>query len=152
MNFLKLVPILALLVFAPSALAATTTERVPFQNLPFTNPCNGEDFTVSGSYNHVVSTTTSSTGRIHVVIHYNFQGVSGTAASGARYVVPSSNTLVQEADFDGTPSSSRFEARQRFVRVGNDGSDDLSIRFVLVVVVDANGEVHEQNELSLVCH
>ena len=151
MRLLKLVPILALLVLAPSALAATTTEQVPFEGT-FTNPCNGETFTVSGSFNHVVSTTTSASGRIKVVEHFNFQGVSGTAANGARYVVPSSNTLVEHVDEDGAPSSMRFEARQQFIRVGG-GGDDLSIRVVSVFVVDADGNVRNQQfDVSLVCH
>src|SRR5205809_6939847 len=152
MTFLKLIPILALLLLAPSALAATTTEQVPFQST-FTNPCNGETFTVSGSFNHVVSATTSASGQIHVMEHFNFQGVSGTGASGARYVVPSSNTLVEHVDDDGAPSSMRFEARQSFIRVGGDGSDNLSIRVVSVFAVDANGEItHQQFDVSLVCH
>src|SRR5437764_574842 len=143
---------LAVLVFAPSALAATTTEQVPFQST-FTNPCNGETFTVTGSFNHVISTNVSSSGNIHVVEHFNFQGVSGTSASGARYVVPSSNTLVKHADEDGAPSSMRFEARQQFNRVGGDGSDDLSIRVVSVFTVDADGNItHQQFDVSLVCH
>lgn len=152
MTFFRLLPALLVLLLVPGALAATTTEQVPFEGT-FTNPCNGETFTVSGSFNHVVSTTASSGGRVHVLEHFNFQGVTGTSASGARYVVPSSNTLMREADVDGTPSTSRFEARQQFVRVGGDGSDDLSIRVVSVFAVDADGDVtHQQFDVLLECH
>jgi hypothetical protein len=153
MRVAALVTLLLALVVAPGAVAATIVEELPITQT-FTNPCNGEVFTVNGTVRHVLTTNVSESGSILVVEHFNFQGVEGASASGARYVVPSSNTLIAHAKEGSVASSFRFEATQRFVLAGGaTADDDLLMRVVSVFVVDASGQViRRQFDVKLVCN
>ena len=152
MRLAAFLALLLTLVVAPGAVAATLSEELPLTTA-FTNPCNGEVFTVTGAVRHVLTTNVSEGGNILVVEHFNFLGVEGTSASGARYVVPSSNTLIAHAHVESPASSFRFEATQQFVRTGSTtGVDDLLMRVVSVVVVDAKGQItRQQFDVKLFC-
>ena len=116
-------------------------EQLPFE-ATIENPCACETVEVTGTVHHVLKEHTTPSGNVHVVEHFNFQGVRGTTSDGTAYVMNGANSLVQNVGGDGTPVVSSFTASQKLNRVGPGGkkNDDLSTHVNSHLTINGNGK------------
>src|SRR4051794_5397583 len=70
---------------AAPAEAATDYNYTYQVDLPVTNPCNGEEVTVSGTAHEQAHTTYNRNGGAQFTFHVNWAGVSGSGALGNKY-------------------------------------------------------------------
>src|SRR5438270_4150088 len=93
--------IAGLLLLAASAAAQTTTSTdVDLTGITITNPCNGEAVILNGTEHIVTRTLADSSGGLHLSIHNNAQGITGTGqTTGAIYHFQS----ISEFDFNAKP-------------------------------------------------
>jgi hypothetical protein len=87
---------LAALLLLPgvSALAANVVDDSVPISLSAYNPCNGEPVDLSGRLHYLVNVTENPAGGVHLDVHANTQGLSGTGqTTSARYEVNYTDTF-----------------------------------------------------------
>ena len=141
----------AVVVFVGAAGAAGSgAERAsfPFDEVVFVPCANGgagEYVELSGSLNFVFHDIFDSSGGLHVQVHSNLQGVSGTGATtGTKYQASQSesdgfNVSVDDAPFESTSVAS-------FNIVGQGRGNNFVLHESAHFTVNANGDVTAQHD------
>jgi hypothetical protein len=113
-------------------LSAATSTKIPLDAITF-NTCTGEEVELSGTI-HLVSQTQSDGS---VLGHINYQGVSGVGlTSGTEYRASSVDNFRL-----GAPFPSDIHSVRSFRLVGRGTEDNLLVKFLFHITVNADGEV-----------
>ncbi len=134
---------LVLLSLASAPLWAATSTTIPLDFIR-SNDCNGEQVKLSGTI-HLVSQTQRDGS---VVGHFNYQNVSGVGLTSATtYRASTVDTFRLEAPF---PSDIHSVRSLRLISPGPE--DDLLVRFLFHITVNANGETTaEVEDVNIKC-
>lgn len=125
-----------LTLMSPPLWAATST-TIPLDAIR-SGDCTGEDVELSGTI-HLVSQLQPDGSEVS---HFNFQGVSGVGlTSGTKYRASSVDHVRLAAPF---PSDITSVRSLRLISRGPE--DDLLVRFLFHITVNANGEVTAEVE------
>ena len=142
---------LALAGLAVPALAAgegaetiTIEQTLPFDTV-VDNPCSGEAVVVTGEAHFLTHETIDATGGDHAVSVVNLVGVTGTSATGTRYVFQQI-TAVPFNNPEGRGAAPRqpgleFSQVQTTTIIATGPTDNLVVELVFHVTLNANGEL-----------
>ena len=152
-TILGLMMVLALLAPASAWGKATTVreeETVPF-DVVFFNECTGEEVHLTGELLIRVRTTIDATGGIHATFHLTPRHVRGVGVeSGIAYKVVGGERDSFNAAADEAPLV--YTATMMFNVVSQGGSDNLKVKYVFHVTINAQGEVTaEIDNFSFAC-
>jgi len=130
-------------LLTPPLWAATST-TIPLDAITF-NTCTGEEVELSGTSHLVAQTQRDGS----IVGHFNYQNVSGVGlTSGIRYRASSVDHVRL-----GAPFPSDIHSVRSFRLVGRGTEDNLLVRALFHITVNANGEVSAfiEDDLSSQC-
>lgn len=115
------------------------------------NPCNGQEFDVSGTAHLLMSVRTDGV-TVQRRIHVNGQNLSGVAADGTRYNYIAVEQLTEDwAASSGIPWSQTIQEKLKMVSAGKQ-TPDYGIQLSEVVGQDADGNFYvEVTHLSETC-
>lgn len=114
----------------------------------FTNPCNGEQFSLEGTTHFLLDVRQDRDGGDHFTGHTNSRG-NGATASGVRYVVNGTSNVTENSREDGSTSGSVGH-----FHVNRQGSDvpDFYGSFHFHVTRGADGQpTAEIDDVGLAC-
>ena len=140
---IALILVLGLVVSLGTAQAgkvfATTIDPSGFT---FFNPCTGETVTIDGGRIRLqVNANANNGGGFQISAHVNGQGVRGTGnTSGAKYQIPISGHLTLNVNGAGV-----FTLVLHLAAVSQGNADNLDLKLLLHVTVNANGDVTAAN-------
>jgi|tagenome__1003787_1003787.scaffolds.fasta_scaffold19950355_1 hypothetical protein len=116
---------------AEAAILYKTTYPVPAEA---TNPCNGEEVTLSGTAHEEAHATYNGDGSIHSTFHVNWSGVSGSGNLGNKYRAASTDIeiLNEQVAYEQTVT-----VTERFVSQGS--APNFTVRDQFHITVNADG-------------
>ena len=126
--------------FPAYAQAITITESVtvPFETV--ITACNGEDVFLSGERLLILHATIDSSGGIHskfTLVPGHVRGVG--SVTGTQYKAVGGDHEHFKMDVDGAPLN--FTNTDIFNLVSQGGTDNLQLKFIFHITINANGEV-----------
>jgi hypothetical protein len=132
---------MTLALAAGMALAQATTftsnEKVPLDQI-VDNPCTGEPLLLTGELHFLFHETVDANGGLHVQIHFQPQGVSGTGlVSGEQY---RGVGVTRSEEYIPPGEVREFTSVNRFYLISAGPSDNLQETATLHVTFNANGE------------
>ena len=111
---------------------------IPFTNSGTINPCVPEAVSLTGNINFRSHLTFDQAGGVHLRVHENTQGLSGTGlTTGAKYQVNSAED--QETNFKAIPAESTFTMHSNVIAQGT--VPNFVFHLTTHVTINANGEV-----------
>ena len=138
------VSVLALaLTSASGAAAATENIKIPAEDFPAANLCNGDVVELQGTLHLVAQGDfVEDAPRQHVHTHLNSQKLTGIGVpSGARYNVNNISNSIFNARIDGA-NVTTLELMMNVVSLGS--GENFQIQTVFHVTINANGETTAQ--------
>lgn len=129
----------AALVFASAAGAATTNVKIPAEDFPAADLCNGDQLQLQGTLHLVLQGEfVEDAPRQHVVAHLNSQKLTGVGLlTGELYNVNLVTNNITNSQIDGA-NVTTIETIQNVVSLGS--AENFQIQTVLHVTINANGE------------
>jgi hypothetical protein len=133
----------AALLLTPSAGAVTQNVKIPAEDFPAANLCNGDQLQLQGTLHFVQQgEPVEGAPRQHVVGHLNSQRLTGIGVpSGQRYNVDFITNNIFNARVDGA-NVTTIEAMMNVVSLGS--GENFQIQTVLHVTINANGDTTAQ--------
>jgi len=130
--------------------AAVTQHTFTPLSLRFLNGCTGEIFLVTGTVHALRTLTRDQDGGFHATVHVNFQSVSGESlTTGILYQVISNQEISLN---NGGPLPFERTTQVIVKLVGSGPDDNRTLRTMMHLTVDANGEVAVSfSESEVVC-
>ncbi len=135
------IAIAALFLVQPQSLMAQATTVTTNLEMPVNETlldCNGQSVILSGTMHMVVSFTTDATGGTHVVIHTNYQDVTGSSPTNPLISYRGVNSSNQS--FNSSVPQSEFTTIENVLLVSSGPTDNLRIKVSMHITINANGE------------
>jgi len=123
-------------VSARQASTLTDNETVPIEF--FAVSCTGEQVVINGTSHVVFHATGTPSGNGTATFHINFQ-LSGTSASGTRYVVNETVNSTETRDTELAPAT--FTSIGHLNVVSEGGAENLATRTIIHTTINADGEI-----------
>jgi hypothetical protein len=129
---------------APGMAAGAQSISVPYDGIVLGNVCNGEEITLQGDAHFVGHGDFEQEGATqHVVLHQNFQGVSGIGSFGNEYrFVDTGHSFQQSTEGGATVIASETQLNV----VGKRDTVNFSIQVVFHTTINANGDATSEVE------
>ena len=121
-----------------SAQASVTTDNLSVPIDFIRTACNGEVVIISGESHLVVHSVGTPGGHVIITTHIQFH-LSGTGASGTRYIANETVNGTETRDADSAPHTLTSVGQLHLIAQGS--GDNLSVRTTIHMTVNANGEV-----------
>ncbi len=118
------------------ATTVTTNVEMPVNETVF--DCNGNAVMLSGTVHMVVHFTTDAAGGTHVVMHTNYQGVSGTSVTNPGITYRAVNSSNQS--FNSKDPQSEFTSIENVRLISQGPTANLIIKFHSHTTINADGE------------
>jgi len=137
-SFLTLLAVGSLVVSPPTTHAATTQSFERDFSAVLTPPCDGaEAVELQGSVHLTAGVTQDQRGGLHLRVHVNYQGVTGTGTvSGATYEVPTTVNLNTNL---GSATTFTTTVNVRFISHGS--APNFNMHQNVHITINANGEI-----------
>ena len=131
---------LLLAVAAPAQATATIT-RTDITGMAFTDPCTGEQITITGgTFQLIVHATSDAAGGLHLGIRGNAQGVSAVGStSGTMYRLAGDFRSEQNVRNGGYPLSFTIVEVHNAVSAGS--ADNFIVHIIRHLTISAGGDV-----------